>query len=414
MRSFKVIDLLDGVQSGEWGNEPDGKNQVKVIRTTNFTNVGILDLSKGLAYRDIEDKKVIQKQLKKGDIIIEKSGGSPQQPVGRVVYFDIDDNDIYLCNNFTSTLRPNKERVDSKYLFYFLYYQHKIRTVEKYQNKTTGIINLKLEKYLNEIEIKLPNIETQKKVVKLLDTSFGLISKRSEQIKILNNLTRSIFYEMFGDPLSKDNKYKKYPLKELGEIKTGNTPSRKKEEYYGDYIEWIKSDNINTPFDFLTVAQEYLSEKGAEKGRIAKEGSILVTCIAGSRESIGSAAIADRDVSFNQQINAITPSNKVNTHFLYYQFVVAKKLVQQASTDGMKGLVSKSKFEEIQFIVPPIEEQNEFSILFQKILLEKELLQKSLLQLKNTYQAIMQSSFENNLDFTGITKSRRDKFVKQL
>ncbi|NNU90814.1 hypothetical protein [Anoxybacillus sp. CHMUD] len=96
MSRFKVIDLLENVVSGEWGQEPTGSNDVKVIRTTNFSNDGRLDLNKEIVFRNIEEQKAIEKKLNYGDIIIEKSGGSPEQPVGRVVYFDIK-NDIYLC-----------------------------------------------------------------------------------------------------------------------------------------------------------------------------------------------------------------------------------------------------------------------------------------------------------------------------
>ncbi|MCL9970919.1 restriction endonuclease subunit S, partial [Anoxybacillus kestanbolensis] len=150
MSRFKVIDLLENVVSGEWGQEPTGSNDVKVIRTTNFSNNGRLDLNKEIVFRNIEEQKVIEKKLNYGDIIIEKSGGSPEQPVGRVVYFDIK-NDIYLCNNFTSILRPDSNKVINKYLFYYLFYKYKTKAVLKYQNKTTGIINLKLDNYLKSL-----------------------------------------------------------------------------------------------------------------------------------------------------------------------------------------------------------------------------------------------------------------------
>ena len=110
------------VISGEWGTEvnENSKNIVSVIRTTNFLNNGKIDIeNKDLSKREIDKTKIDQKRLKKGDIIIEKSGGSPNQPVGRVVYFNLDTNDIFLCNNFTSILRIN-EKINSKYIFYFL------------------------------------------------------------------------------------------------------------------------------------------------------------------------------------------------------------------------------------------------------------------------------------------------------
>lgn len=68
----------------------------------------------------------------------------------------------------------------------------------------------------------------------------------------------------------------------------------------------------------------------------------------------------DREAAFNQQINAVVP-NACNPHFLYAQLRVGKKMVQEMSTEGMKGLVSKSRFEQIKVIVPPPALQAEFA-----------------------------------------------------
>ena len=90
MEYYKVIDIIEKPITGEWGEEGLG---IKVLRTTNFTNSGEVNYT-DVVERSIESKKVEQKKLKKGDTILEKSGGSPSQPVGRVVYFEKDD-DIY-------------------------------------------------------------------------------------------------------------------------------------------------------------------------------------------------------------------------------------------------------------------------------------------------------------------------------
>lgn len=394
MPTYKLKDLVDEVISGEWGQEiTDGDTGVKVIRTTNFSNTGKLNMIKDVVLRNIEADKVEKKKLIVGDTIIEKSGGSPEQPVGRVVYFEEDE--VYLCNNFTSVLRPNKELVVPKYFMYLMYNLHRTRKVLKFQNKTTGIINLKLDQYLNQTTVSVPSMDVQMKVVKVLDQTFELINKRQSQIAALEELTQSVFLKMFGDPLSDNNKFTKKPLKEFGEIITGNTPSRKEAENFGDYIEWIKSDNINTPSCYLTQAEEYLSEEGMKKGRVVPENSILVTCIAGSRSSIGNTAISRHTVAFNQQINAIIPS--VNTYYLYTHFLVGKELVQRASTNGMKGLVNKSAFQQIEFLYPPKELQDKFGYIFLEIQKQKEVIESSLVELEYLYNGCLKKAFKGEL-----------------
>ena len=144
----KTKPLSDFIQvsfPGEWGKEDKDGNGVKVIRTTNFTNTGKLNLT-DVVTRNIDSIKVEKKQLKKGDIILERSGGTNENPVGRVVYFNEDGQ--YLFNNFTQLLRC-KEGVNSLYIFYSLYnyYQMNKRAIRSMGNKTTGIQNLKMDQY---------------------------------------------------------------------------------------------------------------------------------------------------------------------------------------------------------------------------------------------------------------------------
>ena len=174
---YKLADIFEKPISGEWGEElREGEKGTKVIRTTNFTNLGRLDLN-NIVERKIDLEKFQNKVLKLGDIIIEKSGGSPTQPVGRTVIFDVDSNEKYICNNFTAILRPINN-VYPKYVLYLLKDLYNRKQVIKFQNKTTGIINLKLNDYLLNTEITLPKLEIQKKIANLLDKSQELIDKR--------------------------------------------------------------------------------------------------------------------------------------------------------------------------------------------------------------------------------------------
>ena len=153
-----LSDFIEVSFPGEWGQEDKDGNGVKVIRTTNFTNTGKLNLA-DVVTRDIDPNKVEKKKLKKGDIILERSGGTNDNPVGRVVYFNEDG--LYLFNNFTQLLRC-KEEVNSLFIFYslFNYYQMNKRIIRSMGNKTTGIQNLKMDQYW-QIPIADVSVERQ-------------------------------------------------------------------------------------------------------------------------------------------------------------------------------------------------------------------------------------------------------------
>ena len=187
-----------------------------------------------------------------------------------------------------------------------------------------------------------------------------VIEARKQELVELDSLTKARFVEMFGDPRSNPFGFEKKRLKDTCKVITGNTPSRAIEEYYGDYIEWIKTDNIVSGILNPTQATESLSEKGMNVGRTVEKDSILMACIAGSIASIGRVCITDRTVAFNQQINAVVPE-QYNILFLYVLFQMSKDYLVEDINMALKGILSKSKLEEKEFIIPPMDLQEQFS-----------------------------------------------------
>ena len=164
---------------------------------------------------------------------------------------------------------------------------------------------------------------------------------------------------MFGDPSTRIDRWPISRLDSFAQVITGNTPSRKRPEYYGDGIEWIKTDNIVD--SAITPAAERLTDAGREKARIAPAGSILMACIAGSVKSIGKVGLLDREVAFNQQINAIIPSNRVDAHFLLAMLSLSKAYLCSNVNQQLKGILNKSALSSKQFPLPPLALQQEFA-----------------------------------------------------
>lgn len=209
-------------------------------------------------------------------------------------------------------------------------------------------------------EIPVYDAVRQSEIVDRLDRISALIEKRQEQLLQLDELVKSRFIELFGDPVSNPKGWESVPLGKRCEIVTGNTPSRSEPENYGEYIEWIKSDNINTPFTFITTAQERLSEIGFKKCRFVEAGSLLMTCIAGSINCIGNVAVTDRRVAFNQQINAIVPEQD-EVLYLYWLMLLSKPAIHSTINMALKGILSKGQLSELAFPFPPIELQEQFA-----------------------------------------------------
>ena len=163
-RRVEISEILALADNGVWGEaDPNG---ISVLRSTNFRNDGTLDLSK-LSIRAIDPRRQESKRLIPGDIILERSGGGPAQPVGRVCLFTGDSRE-HVFGNFCQRLRPKSEHCTSDFLFRYLYGFHLSGGTDQFQNRTTGIRNLEYKRYLEQ-EIPLPPLDEQRRIITALE-----------------------------------------------------------------------------------------------------------------------------------------------------------------------------------------------------------------------------------------------------
>ncbi|SHI88556.1 type I restriction enzyme, S subunit, partial [Anaerovibrio lipolyticus DSM 3074] len=194
----KLIDITGKALSGEWGTDDEKGIGIPVLRTTNFTNEGVVDYT-DVVTRIITKKNISEKYLKPGDIIIEKSGGSDKQPVGRVIYFNGPEKK-YLFNNFTGLLRvkePNKWF--PKYVFYSLFGNYRRGGTLPFENKTTGLHNLKTDDYVSRYEVKEAKYSKQIEISEYLDKLYFIIKMREKELVELDTLIKARFIELFED-----------------------------------------------------------------------------------------------------------------------------------------------------------------------------------------------------------------------
>ena len=251
--------------------------------------------------------------------------------------------------------------------------------------------NVDLKRWLT-YEIPVYDEKSQAEIVDYLNRAHSLVELRQNQLEKMDVLVKSRFVEIFGDPRSNPYGFSMKMLKDTCKVITGNTPSRSVEEYYGDYVEWIKTDNIVSELLNPTKASEMLSEEGMKVGRAVGKDSILMACIAGSIASIGRVCVTDRTVAFNQQINAVVPED-YNILFLYVLLQLSKEYLVEEINMALKGILSKSKLEEKEFMVPPMELQKEFASFVDQVDKSKVAVQKSLDETQLLFNSLMQKYF---------------------
>lgn len=193
------IGALCEFQSGLWTGKKAPFKTVKVLRNTNFTKVNTLKLE-DIAEIQVEEKMLEKRKLEIGNILIEKSGGGPNQPVGRVVYID-DRAEGYSFSNFTSRITTKNKKLKPKYLYWFLNYVYRSGKTELMQKRSTGIRNLQLEEY-KKLTIPIPPLDDQEEIIKRCENVYILITKIlvSDKTKnhLIDNLKKSILNKEFS------------------------------------------------------------------------------------------------------------------------------------------------------------------------------------------------------------------------
>ena len=143
-------------------------------------------------------------------------------------------------------------------------------------------------------------------------------------------------------------------LASLGITQTGNTPSKSNPANFGDYIPFIGPGDISN--EVINYNNQGLSEQGKECGRVCQENSIIQVCIGGS---IGKAAITNREISFNQQINAIT-AILCDYKYLYFSMIsdYFVSYIKANAGGTATPIINRGLWDKILIPVPPLAEQH--------------------------------------------------------
>ena len=381
----EVCDVLNGL----WIGKKEPFVNICVIRNTNFTKDCKLNLD-NVAYIDAEAKQFTTRKLKVGDIIIEKSGGSEKQPVGRVVLFDIESGD-YSFSNFTSTLRVKSNiELSPNYLHKCLYAYYLRGETFKLQSKTTGLHNLDMKGYLR-LPIPVPSLPEQENIVAELDCLSGIIEKKKQQLTEYDALAQSIFYEMFGDPITNEKGWDVKKLGEVCDIYRGGSP-RPIEQYLGGNIPWIKiGDAVFGTDIYLTKTKEHIIEEGLKKTRFIHSGSLI---FANCGVSLGFARIITFDGCIHDGWLAFDNiSNDINKIFLLKSLNFCTQYFRETAPDGTQPNLNTSIMKAFAQIIPPLTLQQEFADKIEAIEKQKELIKQSIVETETLFNSRMDYYF---------------------
>ena len=174
-----IKDVCENI-NGLWKGKKEPLVKVGVIRNANFTKDFKLDFS-NIECIDVEQRAFSQRHLLNGDLIVEKSGGSDKNPVGRAVLYE-GTNGVFSYSNFTMVLRIiHREVILSKFLYYYILANYQAGVMNSMQTQTTGLHNLILDKYLT-MPLYLPPRQEQERIINKIEILFSKLDTIMENL----------------------------------------------------------------------------------------------------------------------------------------------------------------------------------------------------------------------------------------
>ncbi|MED3668117.1 restriction endonuclease subunit S [Geobacillus kaustophilus] len=290
-----------------------------------------------------------------------------------------------------AAIRANNDMINYKYLFYALNYKK-----NEIESMGTGSTFKAISKKdIESIQIPVFDIENQVKIVKALDKAQELIDKRKAQIEALDQLTKSVFLEMFGDPVA-NKTWERRPLKDITDVRDGTHDSPK---YVPSGYPLVTSKNIkNGKIDLSNV--NYISEEdfiNINKRSKVDIGDIIMPMIG----TIGNPIIVDEQPNFAIKNVALIKFNNPCVINIYIKYLLDSHyldyILNKNKRGGTQKFLSLTDIRNMEIPLPPRDLQAKFSEIVKKVDSQKAILHKSLTELENNFNSLMQRAFKGEL-----------------
>lgn len=387
---IKISDLLFFQEGPGVRNTQYTQSGVKLLNVANLVN-GKVDLSTSDRYISEDEAYGRYKHFlcDDGDFIIASSGI-------KVEYFDrkmgfVDSSMLPLCMN-TSTIRFKV--IDSKRLNikYFMYYLKSIHFKQQLSKFITGSAQLNFgPSHLKKMNMPLVSLKEQNDIVEKLSKVELLLDKYNGEIKLLDELIKARFVEMFGDPVVNDKKWEIRYFSDLGELKRGKSKHRPRNDpiLLGGKYPLIQTGDVTNSNTYIKSYTSTYSEEGLKQSKMWKKGTLCITIAANIAES----AILTFDACFPDSVVGFTPNGEVISLFIHYWLSFLQPILEENAPAVAQKNLNVATLEKVGVIVPPLELQNQFASFVQEIDKSRSRIQKSLEASQELFDSLMQEYF---------------------
>ncbi len=383
MKIKEMSDVLNGYAFKSSNYINDG---YRIIRITNVQS-GYIEDEKPVYYE--YDNKLEKYDLQENDLLISLTGN-----VGRCALVTRKFLPAYL-NQRVCCLRVNEKIVLPKFLYYIL-------NSKKFEfdciNSSQGIAQLNMStEWLKKYNLEIPTIELQEKIINIFDKVYNNIDIKKNQINFCNNLIKSQFVEMFGDPV--DNTFN-FPMASIGSF---CFVTKLAGFEYSKYIKYKDSGDVimvrglNVKNNKLKLDDVYYIDKDVSDSLPRSQLSVGDICMTYVGINIGDVALVDNKNNYHLAPNvakiSLNDKEKFNPLFFVNLLAYNKRNFATTATNTAKQALNMEKIRNLRVMIPPIELQNKFAMIVEQIDKQKFEFEKSLKKLEELQASLMQEYF---------------------
>lgn len=310
----------------------------------------------------------------------------------------------FTTSNFsTSTdciaIKPKQElEVDAGYVFQ--YFKGNMQVLEN-GFEGAGLKHIS-KAYLSDIQIPYPEyIDDQRRIAHLLGKVEGLIAQRKQHLQQLDDLLKSVFLDMFGDPVRNDRGWSNEPLGTLATIERGRFSPRPRNDpkYYGGKFPFIQTGDISRSKGRLREYTQTLNGLGTKVSKEFKVGTIVIAIVGAT---IGETALLEIPTYAPDSVIGITPKSLDASDAIFIEYVLRfwKPVLRAKAPEAARANINIETLRPLTIITPP--NRDKFAEASIKIERLKVTLQESLTDLEAFYGALNRQAFNGELDLSRV------------
>lgn len=361
--------LLQSNAPGDWGDD-GGSHMFQVLRSTNLTNERRLDLS-DIAVRALKPEKAALLAPRKGDILLERSGGGPNQPVGRIGHVT-EDLPSHAFSNFLHLLRPDASAIDPTYLSWVLFRVNRTGRILRLEQQTTQLRNLNFRDYLT-MPLPVPPPDEQAAIAHVLDAVDTAIAWAREALTKAESLDHSLLHELLDlgiSPILSQKRpvhWQQKRVDEVADVGSGVTLGKDVTGFKHIELPYLRVANVQDGhLDLSKIKTVKVRYDEVERYRL-EPGDVLMT-EGGDLDKLGRGTLWEGQIGNCLHQNHIfrVRADRAQLDPRYFAFVVESDIAKRYFTRVAKrttnlASTNKTQVRAFRFPLPPLDEQGQIA-----------------------------------------------------